>query len=97
MEVETEEEIAARSEAAALRRHHQHHQQRHLDNTIGLDWHIDEGGEFGAMPDLELFDYGDDDMISELCETIRERIEKRESYQEENTRVGRIFRKVFFL
>merc|ERR1711990_660398 len=84
------EEILAKSEEAALERERKNRRRTILQPWTVREDRLDHGG---VLPCLELFDADDSDMLSSLIDSMKTRIDRRDTADEESTRLGHTFRK----
>lgn len=84
------EEILAKSEEAALERERKNRRRTILQPWTVREDRLDHGG---VLPCLELFDVDDADMLSSLIDSMKTRIDRRDTADEESTRLGHTFRK----
>ena len=84
------EEILAKSEEAALERERKNRRRTILQPWTVREDRLDYGG---VLPCLELFDADDSDMLSSLIDSMKTRIDRRDTADEESTRLGHTFRK----
>ena len=84
------EEILAKSEEAALERERKNRRRTILQPWTVREDRFDHGGD---LPCVELFDLDDSEMLNSLIDSIKARIDRRDTMDEEITRSGYTFRK----